>query len=399
MEKALEIYGQDTFEFNGDKIVVVVGPSEESWIAVKPLCDNLGIQSHRQIERLKDDPRFSGTPMYSTGSDGKTYEMFCIPACKVYGWLMTINSNRVKKESRPRVLAYQNEFDQAINDYATKGIAVNPRTVNPSIPDLSITDDLILKLAYQSSELIVPKILEQLIEALPDHRRFEQELSEIVQVTTKYPELRGWGAQQAQGLCEHYSPLSPDMPRLIKGVTRLTPEIFQRLYSGEGWCRDKMMLWFWNDITTVESFDTYREEFNVPERRPQPMEIWMARAMTRDYYGFHLLPDQIVDRYNQPREVILQVMNQVWVNLNKVFAQTHVYVGWGAENYKFYMNIPQWVEKSDAFRKVFNLCNECGSQAELEVHHHTYVRKGHENPEDLVTLCKTCHGRRHPSKG
>jgi 5-methylcytosine-specific restriction endonuclease McrA len=36
-------------------------------------------------------------------------------------------------------------------------------------------------------------------------------------------------------------------------------------------------------------------------------------------------------------------------------------------------------------------CRLCNSNSELEVHHRTYERFGHEDAGDLTTLCRGCH--------
>jgi len=41
------------------------------------------------------------------------------------------------------------------------------------------------------------------------------------------------------------------------------------------------------------------------------------------------------------------------------------------------------------------MCTECGSREGLNVHHRTYERVGCEDIVDLVTLCRSCHKRRH----
>ncbi len=40
-------------------------------------------------------------------------------------------------------------------------------------------------------------------------------------------------------------------------------------------------------------------------------------------------------------------------------------------------------------------CQVCGSNFELDVHHKTYKRLGHENMDDLVTLCRPHHRKIH----
>jgi len=40
-------------------------------------------------------------------------------------------------------------------------------------------------------------------------------------------------------------------------------------------------------------------------------------------------------------------------------------------------------------------CVDCGSTNRLDVHHLHYKNFGNENMEDLITLCRECHGKRH----
>ena len=47
--------------------------------------------------------------MTSTGSDGKHYEMMCLPVEYIFGWLFTIEANSVSEGARSNVLRYQKE--------------------------------------------------------------------------------------------------------------------------------------------------------------------------------------------------------------------------------------------------------------------------------------------------
>lgn len=40
-------------------------------------------------------------------------------------------------------------------------------------------------------------------------------------------------------------------------------------------------------------------------------------------------------------------------------------------------------------------CTRCPSHERLQVHHLTYDRLGHEDLDDLVTLCDACHAKEH----
>lgn len=66
------------------------------------------------------------------------------------------------------------------------------------------------------------------------------------------------------------------------------------------------------------------------------------------------------------------------------------------ERYKLYLTSKQWHEKSlvvkqrDQYR-----CVACHSTGGLQVHHKTYERWGDEKFDDLMTVCRACHGRIH----
>lgn len=66
------------------------------------------------------------------------------------------------------------------------------------------------------------------------------------------------------------------------------------------------------------------------------------------------------------------------------------------EDKKEYLASTEWRQKRwkvltrDGFK-----CVDCGTAFNLEVHHITYDRWRHEQPEDLITLCRTCHGTLH----
>jgi hypothetical protein len=63
-------------------------------------------------------------------------------------------------------------------------------------------------------------------------------------------------------------------------------------------------------------------------------------------------------------------------------------------NYYEYIASPAWKRKANAAKKRAGyrcqVCNEGG--VTLDAHHRTYERLGHERPEDITVLCRSCHG-------
>jgi hypothetical protein len=105
-----------------NKVDITIIQNGEKLVAVKPICEALGISHKPQIERLKEDPILSSvvTLSMTTGSDGKRYEMTCIPLRYVFGWIFRIDSRNVKEEAREVVERYQLECYNALYNYFTR---------------------------------------------------------------------------------------------------------------------------------------------------------------------------------------------------------------------------------------------------------------------------------------
>ena len=69
-------------------------------------------------------------------------------------------------------------------------------------------------------------------------------------------------------------------------------------------------------------------------------------------------------------------------------------------DYHVYMRSRAWVKKrQEAFAKYGLRCSVCRTEYDLQVHHKTYLRLGHERLTDLCILCDDCHRLHHESKG
>lgn len=69
------------------------------------------------------------------------------------------------------------------------------------------------------------------------------------------------------------------------------------------------------------------------------------------------------------------------------------------QEYRQYLKTNHWKKtRAEALRLGHYRCYDCGSTTHLQVHHLTYVRRGHERQSDLVVLCNKCHEKRHGIK-
>lgn len=64
-------------------------------------------------------------------------------------------------------------------------------------------------------------------------------------------------------------------------------------------------------------------------------------------------------------------------------------------NYHQYLRSDRWKAKRAAKLETNPACEKCGATDNLQVHHLTYEHVGFELPEDLQTLCATCHAGAH----
>ena len=69
------------------------------------------------------------------------------------------------------------------------------------------------------------------------------------------------------------------------------------------------------------------------------------------------------------------------------------------EEYRRYLKTDHWKEtRAEALKRGHYKCHDCGATANLQVHHLTYARRGHERQSDLVVVCDKCHKKRHGIK-
>ena len=67
--------------------------------------------------------------------------------------------------------------------------------------------------------------------------------------------------------------------------------------------------------------------------------------------------------------------------------------------YDEYINSKEWqVRRENFYSKHGKVCRCCGSTENIDLHHLNYNRLGYEEDEDLVPLCRDCHGVIHTFK-
>lgn len=111
--------------FHGSELYVV-NHNGEPFIPMKPIVEGMGMAWQTQHRKLTDRFKTGITEMVIP-SVGGAQKMLCLALRKLAAWLNTISPNKVKPEIRERVIRYQEECDDVLYEYWTKGQVTNPR--------------------------------------------------------------------------------------------------------------------------------------------------------------------------------------------------------------------------------------------------------------------------------
>ena len=79
-----------TINFNNQKLLTVEKDGVK-YVAVKPICENLGLAWAAQFVKIKENQILSeGVSIIEIPSDGGIQETICLPIDMINGWLFTL---------------------------------------------------------------------------------------------------------------------------------------------------------------------------------------------------------------------------------------------------------------------------------------------------------------------
>jgi hypothetical protein len=109
-----------------EREILIISSHNEKYVAIKPICEAIGVDYSSQLQKLKEDRILSSTVVLSTtvGADEKQRKMQTLPIRYVFGWLFRIDSRNVKDEIRESVEKYQRECYDALFDTFTKRTSI-----------------------------------------------------------------------------------------------------------------------------------------------------------------------------------------------------------------------------------------------------------------------------------
>ncbi|CAK1816789.1 phage antirepressor N-terminal domain-containing protein [Vibrio crassostreae] len=119
--------------FHGSNLLVV-GHNNEPYIPMKPIVEGIGLNWKTQYRKLAgNSDRWSMVMMTTVASDNKNRETTCIPLRKLFGWLQTLQPNRIREEIRDKVIQYQNECDDVLWRYWNNETNQLPTSTPPCV--------------------------------------------------------------------------------------------------------------------------------------------------------------------------------------------------------------------------------------------------------------------------
>ncbi|EIP0268880.1 phage antirepressor Ant [Salmonella enterica] len=126
--------------FHGAELYVV-NHNGEPYTPMKPIVEGMGMDWASQFTKMKQ--RFKTSIVKITmqlPGDEQRREIICLALRKLAGWLQTISPNKVRPEIRDKVIQYQEECDDVLYEYWTKGHVVNPRKAKKALPGKITTE-------------------------------------------------------------------------------------------------------------------------------------------------------------------------------------------------------------------------------------------------------------------
>ncbi|EON3974293.1 phage antirepressor N-terminal domain-containing protein [Escherichia coli] len=119
--------------FHGAELYVV-NHNGEPYTPMKPIVEGMGMTWQSQHRKLME--RFKTCiieMMIQLPGDTQRRLVICLALRKLAGWLQTISPNKVRPEIRDKVIQYQEECDDVLYEYWTKGHVVNPRKAKKAL--------------------------------------------------------------------------------------------------------------------------------------------------------------------------------------------------------------------------------------------------------------------------
>ena len=144
--------------FHGTDLFVV-NHNGEPYTPMRPIVEGMGLAWQTQHRKLTERFKTCITEMVmQLPGDTQRRSVVCMALRKLAGWLHTISPNKVRPEIRDRVIQYQEECDDVLYEYWTKGQVVNPRkSVKTQLGKITADQQYAIKEMVMSRGQALPK--------------------------------------------------------------------------------------------------------------------------------------------------------------------------------------------------------------------------------------------------
>lgn len=142
-----------TVDFRSDTLVAVER-DDGIYVAVRPICEALGIDWSAQLKRVKADPVLSeAVALIATPFGRHGQEETCLKLDFVNGWLMGIDSRRVREEARDKLIEYQRECHAVLfRHFYGKATGAEPQ-IEPDLDPVKEPASVKLRMVAESNEI------------------------------------------------------------------------------------------------------------------------------------------------------------------------------------------------------------------------------------------------------
>jgi hypothetical protein len=118
-------------DFHGDDIIAFEDEKTgKTYASIRRMCESLGIQFSTQRRKLASDPCYEqGLRYVHMNTPSGKQELLFLDKKYIPKWLGSISVPKVKPEIRDKLLQYQLEIVEALDNYFTQGFALNERAL------------------------------------------------------------------------------------------------------------------------------------------------------------------------------------------------------------------------------------------------------------------------------
>jgi hypothetical protein len=149
-------------DFYGEELMIALA-GEVSYVALRPICDYLGLDWSAQYRRVQRDGVLARhtRALAMTGADGRQREMVSLQLDYLPGWLFGVTTGKLRPELIEKLTRYREECFQVLwrayqAEIAPTGNATSPATTQATDATLALAQvrDLALAIAAMAEQQI-----------------------------------------------------------------------------------------------------------------------------------------------------------------------------------------------------------------------------------------------------